>query len=50
MERIGVERSRKALADSDLILLVLNQSEELTEEDRQLLEATKGLKRVILFK
>lgn len=50
VERIGVERSRKALADSDLILLVLNQSEELTEEDRQLLEATKGLKRVILFK
>ena len=49
MERIGVERSRKALADSDLILLVLNQSEELTEEDRQLLEATKGLKRVILL-
>ena len=48
VERIGVERSRKALADSDLILLVLNQSEELTEEDRQLLEATKGLKRVIL--
>ena len=43
VERIGVERSRKALADSDLILLVLNQSEELTEEDRQLLEATKGL-------
>ncbi len=30
VERIGVERSRKALADSDLILLVLNQSEELT--------------------
>ncbi len=49
MERIGVERSRKALAESDLILLVLNQSEELTEEDRQLLEATKGLKRVILL-
>ena len=49
VERIGVERSRKALADSDLILLVLNQSEELTEEDRQLLEATKGLKRVILL-
>ena len=47
--QVGVERSRKALADSDLILLVLNQSEELTEEDRQLLEATKGLKRVILL-
>ena len=30
VERIGVERSRKALAESDLILLVLNQSEPLT--------------------
>ena len=49
MERIGVERSRKALAESDLILLVLNQSEPLTSEDEQLLEATKGLKRIILL-
>ncbi|WP_316378027.1 mannonate dehydratase, partial [Enterococcus faecium] len=29
VERIGVERSRKALAEADLILLVLNQSEPL---------------------
>ncbi|MBL1229336.1 tRNA uridine-5-carboxymethylaminomethyl(34) synthesis GTPase MnmE [Enterococcus sp. BWB1-3] len=49
VEQIGVERSRKALAESDLILLVLNQNEELTLEDRQLLEATKGLKRIILL-
>lgn len=49
VERIGVERSRKALAESDLILLVLNQNEALTEEDRQLLEATEGLKRIILL-
>lgn len=49
VERIGVERSRKALAESDLILLVLNQSEPLTSEDEQLLEATKGLKRIILL-
>lgn len=49
VERIGVERSRKALAESDLILLVLNQNEALTIEDRQLLEATEGLKRIILL-
>mgnify|MGYP001397541772 FL=1 len=49
VERIGVERSRKALAEADLILLVLNQSEPLTAEDEQLLEATKGLKRIILL-
>lgn len=49
VERIGVERSRKALAESELILLVLNQSEPLMIEDKQLLEATEGLKRIILL-
>ncbi|HHA4398502.1 TPA: tRNA uridine-5-carboxymethylaminomethyl(34) synthesis GTPase MnmE [Enterococcus faecium] len=49
VERIGVERSRKALAEADLILLVLNQSEPLTAEDEQLLEAISGLKRIILL-
>ncbi|MGM0214300.1 tRNA uridine-5-carboxymethylaminomethyl(34) synthesis GTPase MnmE [Enterococcus sp. AZ109] len=49
VERIGVERSRKALSEADLILLVLNQSEELTQEDRNLLEATQNLKRIILL-
>ncbi|MGX7060108.1 tRNA uridine-5-carboxymethylaminomethyl(34) synthesis GTPase MnmE [Vagococcus humatus] len=49
VEKIGVERSRKALAEADFILLVLNQSEALTAEDIDLLEATKTLKRVILL-
>ncbi|MBP2100381.1 tRNA uridine-5-carboxymethylaminomethyl(34) synthesis GTPase MnmE [Enterococcus rivorum] len=49
VERIGVERSRKALAESDLILLVLNQNESLTIEDKQLIAATEGLKRIILL-
>jgi tRNA modification GTPase len=49
VERIGVERSRKALAESDLILLVLNSSEALTTEDRGLIEATDGLKRIVLL-
>lgn len=49
IEKIGVEKSRKALEESDLILLVLNQSEALTKEDRKLLEATAGLKRIILL-
>ncbi|MCS1352694.1 tRNA uridine-5-carboxymethylaminomethyl(34) synthesis GTPase MnmE [Mechercharimyces sp. CAU 1602] len=37
VERIGVERSHKALAEADLMLLVLNMAEPLAEEDRQLL-------------
>lgn len=40
VEKIGVERSRKAIASSDLVLLVLNYSEKLSDEDRQLIELT----------
>ena len=49
VEKIGVERSRKALSEADLILLVLNQSESLTTEDKQLLDVTSGNKRIILL-
>ena len=49
VERIGVERSRKALLDADLILLLINQSEPLNEEDKQLLDATQMMKRIILL-
>ena len=49
VEKIGVERSRKALQEADLILLVLNQSESLTEMDRELLELTRGMHRIILL-
>lgn len=49
VERIGVERSRQALAEADLILLVFNQSEPLTKEDRLLIEATTTHKRIIIL-
>lgn len=49
VEKIGVERSKKALKEADLVLLVLNQSEELTKEDRELLALTQDSKRIILL-
>lgn len=49
VEKIGVERSKKALAEADLILLVLNQSEALTEADKELLALTADSKRIILL-
>ena len=49
VERIGVERSRKALNEADFVLLILNQSEELMDEDLRLLEQTKDFKRIILL-
>ncbi|MBD2860717.1 tRNA uridine-5-carboxymethylaminomethyl(34) synthesis GTPase MnmE [Paenibacillus oceani] len=41
VERIGVERSRNALTDADLILLVLNRSEPLHEEEYRLIEEVR---------
>lgn len=41
VEKIGVERSRKALLEADFILLVLNQNEPLTEEDEALFAAAQ---------
>lgn len=49
VEKIGVERSKAAIAKADLILLLLNASEELTPEDRNLLKYTDNKKRIIIL-
>ncbi|MGT2831941.1 tRNA uridine-5-carboxymethylaminomethyl(34) synthesis GTPase MnmE [Streptococcus halotolerans] len=49
VERIGVERSKKALNEADLVLLVLNASEPLTEQDQTLLAISKDSNRIILL-
>lgn len=48
VERIGVERSRQYLKEADLILLVLNFNEELTDEDKKLFEAVKGMDVIVI--
>lgn len=48
VERIGVERSRKALQEADLILLLLNFGEELSDEDRQLLDMTSDMNVIVV--
>ncbi|WP_373712428.1 tRNA uridine-5-carboxymethylaminomethyl(34) synthesis GTPase MnmE [Streptococcus sp.] len=49
VEKIGVERSRQALSEADLILLVLNASEKLTEQDRALLALSDMTRRIVLL-
>jgi len=49
VERIGVERSRSALSDADLLLIVLNRSEPLHEDDRTLLAQTAGRQAVVIL-
>jgi len=49
VERIGVEKSRQVLKEADLILLVLNNAEKLTIEDRRLFEAIEGMDVIIII-
>jgi tRNA modification GTPase len=48
IERIGVEKSRKALQQADLILLVLNFAEPLHVEDERLLAMLPGHTAVVI--
>ena len=48
VEKIGVEKSKKTLEEVDLIIVVLNNNEELTNDDKEILEITKNKNRIIL--
>ncbi len=49
VEQIGVERSKKELEKADLILLVLNNNEKLTKEDKKLIDMSSDKKRIIII-
>ncbi|SEO40616.1 tRNA modification GTPase trmE [Amphibacillus marinus] len=49
VEKIGVERSRQVLKEADLILLVLNGNEALTDQDRQLFDLIKNMQAIVLI-
>lgn len=48
VEQIGIDRARAALDRADVVLLLLDGTQALTEEDRQLLTLTEGKTRLIL--
>ena len=47
VEKIGVEKSKKALANADAVILVLDGSNDLEDEDKKLLELVRN--RGIIF-
>lgn len=49
VEQIGVERSKKAIAEAEFIILILNQSEPLSMADIELLNQTKYVKKIVLL-
>lgn len=48
VEKIGVERTKRVMADADLVIVVLDGSEELNEQDEKVLNETEDLNRVIV--
>ena len=49
VEQIGVEKSLSIKDKADLVILVLNNNEELTEEDKKLIESIKDKKSIIVI-
>ena len=49
VEKIGVEKSLSMIDEADLVIVVLNSNEELSDEDKEILEKTKNKTRIIVL-
>ncbi len=49
VEQEGVKKTRERMDDADLLLLVIDGSRELDEDDREILQKTEGRKRVLVL-
>lgn len=49
IEQIGIEKSIKALDQADFVIVVIDSTAGITEEDQKLLDLTEGYKRIIVY-
>ncbi len=49
VEKIGVDKSLEMIEEADLVILVLNNNEELTEEDKEIIEKIKNKTHIIFI-
>jgi len=49
IETLGIERTRRAMSDSDLVLVVLDGSEEVGPSDRELIDQTENIRRLVVI-
>ncbi len=49
IERMGIERAKEHLNDADLVLMMVDVSREISEEDKEILESIKDKKSIIIF-
>ena len=49
IETLGIERTRRAMGDADLVLVVIDGSDELGPSDQELLEQSSNARRLIVL-
>lgn len=49
IENIGVDKSKKMIEEADLVLVVLDSSSTLDEQDKEVLELSKNSNRIIIY-
>ena len=49
IESIGINKSIKMIEEAELVIVVLDATEELSDEDKQILELSKDKKRIIVY-
>lgn len=49
IERIGIDKSKKALSEADLVIAIFDKTKELLEEDYQILNEIKNKNAIILL-
>ena len=49
IESIGIERSKKTIKEADIVVVVLDSSRELDDEDKQILEFAKEYNPIVVY-
>lgn len=49
VESIGVNKSKNAINEADIVIVVLDASRNIDDEDKEILEMTKGTNRIIVY-
>ena len=49
VESIGVNRAKKSIEEAELVIVVLDGANVMTEEDKQILKLTENLNRIIIY-